>query len=165
MYPYFWYPFRGIIVTVTIYMMLAISAERFRAVCYPLSKRHVSKSDTEDNFFGLLDIKIPISYSKHEELQFFFQSPCKYVLVVLITSLLLKFPRFFRFKLITAYGSTQYWTTSITEDPALIRFSSYWDDLFTTGVLPLGLSIFLNLRIYFKVNIVKRIFEFLTKCL
>ena len=56
MYPYFWYPFRGIIVTVTIYMMLAISAERFRAVCYPLSKRHVSKSDTEDKFFGLLDI-------------------------------------------------------------------------------------------------------------
>ena len=37
-------------------MMLAISAERFRAVCYPLSKRHVSKSDTEDKFFGLLDI-------------------------------------------------------------------------------------------------------------
>ena len=42
-YPYFWYPFRGIIVTITIYMMVAISAERFRAVCYPLSKRHVSK--------------------------------------------------------------------------------------------------------------------------
>ena len=127
MYPYFWYPFRGIIVTVTIYMMLAISAERFRAVCYPLSKRHVSKSDTEDKLLGLSDIlSIPICYSKHEVSQFSFQSPCKYVLVVLITSLLLKFPRFFRFKLITAYGITQYWTTSITEDPAFIRFSPYW---------------------------------------
>ena len=55
MYPYFWYPFRGIIVTVTIYMMLAISAERFRAVCYPLSKRHVSKSYMKKKI-GLLDI-------------------------------------------------------------------------------------------------------------
>lgn len=41
-YPYFWHPFKGIILTITIYMMVAISAERFRAVCYPLSKRHVS---------------------------------------------------------------------------------------------------------------------------
>ena len=40
-YPYLWYPFKGIVVTVTMYMMVAISAERFRAVCYPLSKRHV----------------------------------------------------------------------------------------------------------------------------
>ena len=40
--PYFWHPFKGIIVTVTIYLMVAISAERFRAVCYPLSKRQVS---------------------------------------------------------------------------------------------------------------------------
>ena len=50
MYPYFWYPFRGIIVTVTIYMMLAISAERFRAVCYPLSKRHVSQHNMLKHF-------------------------------------------------------------------------------------------------------------------
>ena len=40
-YPYFWHPFKGIIVTTTIYMIVAVSAERFRAVCYPLSRRHV----------------------------------------------------------------------------------------------------------------------------
>ena len=40
-YPYFWFPFKGIIRTAAIYMMVAISAERFRAVCYPISKRHV----------------------------------------------------------------------------------------------------------------------------
>ena len=34
----------------TIYMMLAISAERFRAVCYPLSKRHVSCIDILNTF-------------------------------------------------------------------------------------------------------------------
>ena len=41
-FPYFWYPFKGIIVAVNIYMMVAVSAERFRSVCYPLSKRYVS---------------------------------------------------------------------------------------------------------------------------
>ena len=41
-YPYFWHPWKGIIVTINIYLMVAISAERFRAVCYPLSRRHVS---------------------------------------------------------------------------------------------------------------------------
>ena len=41
--PYFWHPLKGIIVTVTIYLMVAISAERFRAVCYPLTKRQVRK--------------------------------------------------------------------------------------------------------------------------
>ena len=40
-FPYIWHPFKGVIVTITIYMIVAVSAERFRAVCYPLSKRHV----------------------------------------------------------------------------------------------------------------------------
>ena len=80
------------------------------------------------------------------------QSPYKYVTVVIITSVVLRLPRFFQFKLITIDGVTQYWTTSIMEDPDYIRFSSYWDDLFTTGVLPLGISIFFNLKIYLKVN-------------
>ena len=43
-YPYFWHPWKGIIVTVTIYLLVAISAERYRAVCHPLSRRHVSIS-------------------------------------------------------------------------------------------------------------------------
>ena len=43
-YPYFWHPWKGIIVTVTIYLLVAISAERYRAVCHPLSRRHVSTS-------------------------------------------------------------------------------------------------------------------------
>ena len=47
----------------------------------------------------------------------------------------------------------EYWTTPIIEDPDYIRFSSYWDDLFTTGFLPLAISMFFNLRIYLKVII------------
>lgn len=50
------------------------------------------------------------------------------------------------------------------EDPDFIRFSSYWDDILTTGVLPLGMSIFFNLRIYFKVIMFHEIlYEFNSK--
>ena len=41
-FPYFWHPIKGMIRTITIYMMVVISAERYRTVCYPLCKRHVS---------------------------------------------------------------------------------------------------------------------------
>ena len=42
-FPYFWHPMKGIIRTITIYMMVVISAERYRTVCFPLCKRHVRK--------------------------------------------------------------------------------------------------------------------------
>ena len=64
-------------------------------------------------------------------------------------------PRFFHFKLIRVYEVPEYWTTVIMEDPIYIRFSSYWDDLFVTGVLPLGMAMFFNLKIYLKVNHLK----------
>ena len=154
MYPYFWHPFKGIIVTVTIYLMLAISAERFRAVCYPLSKRHVSFLPLNYRTFIARQNK----FLKSDSLDCtnliigdIFQSPYKYVIVVVVTSVILKLPRFFHFKLIAIYGVTQYWTTSIMEDTTFIRFSSYWDDLFSTGVLPLSISIYFNLRIFLKV--------------
>ena len=88
-------------------------------------------------------------------LTFSFQSPFKYVIFVLITSLILKIPRFFHFKLIRVYEVPEYWTTVIMEDPIYFRFSSYWDDLFVTGVLPLGMAMFFNLKIYLKVNHLK----------
>ena len=80
-----------------------------------------------------------------------FQSPYKYVVMVIITSVILKLPRFFHFKLIYVDNVPEYWTTLIMEDPIYIRFSAYWDDLFATGVVPLGMAIFFNLRIYLKV--------------
>ena len=45
-YPYFWHPIKGIFLCATIFMVVAVSAERFRAICYPFSYRHVSKFDT-----------------------------------------------------------------------------------------------------------------------
>ena len=81
------------------------------------------------------------------------QSPYKYFAVVIATSVVLKLPRFFHFKLIYMNDAPEYWTTPIIEDPTYIRFSSYWDDLLTTGFLPLAILIFFNLKIYLKVNI------------
>ncbi|XP_059083030.1 uncharacterized protein LOC131880413 [Tigriopus californicus] len=38
-YPYILHPLRGFIQTTAIYMVVAVSSERFKAVCYPLSHR------------------------------------------------------------------------------------------------------------------------------
>ena len=69
--------------------------------------------------------------------------------MVCCTALALNFPRFFQFKLVD--NGTEYWTTSLMEDPVYIRFSSYWDELITTGILPIVSLIYFNLRIYLKV--------------
>ena len=41
-YPYIWHPLKGISLSATIFMVVSVSAERFRAVCHPMSRRHVS---------------------------------------------------------------------------------------------------------------------------
>ena len=41
-YPYVWHPIKGISLSATIFMVVAVSAERFRAVCHPFSRHHVS---------------------------------------------------------------------------------------------------------------------------
>ena len=43
-YALFWHPIKGIFHSASIFMVVAVSAERFRAVCYPFTTRHVSKS-------------------------------------------------------------------------------------------------------------------------
>ena len=83
---------------------------------------------------------------------FTFQSPYKYIAIVVVTSVALKLPRFFHFYLLDKQGETVYWTTPIMDDANYIVFSSYWDDLFTTGFLPLAITMFFNLRIYVKVR-------------
>ena len=40
-YPYVWHPIKGISLSATIFMVVAVSAERFRAVCHPFSRHHV----------------------------------------------------------------------------------------------------------------------------
>ena len=75
----------------------------------------------------------------------------KYGAFVVLTAVLLKMPRFFHFKLTSYDEAPGYWMDPILEDPEYIIFSSYWDDLFTTGFLPLAIVTVFNIKIYLKV--------------
>ena len=114
-YPYFWHPVcRGIIQSCTIFMVVAVSAERYRAVCHPMSKR---------------------------------QGCYKFVLFVLAFAIVKNIPRFIQFRL----DKDDYWPSPLMENPAYIRFSSFWDEVLISGVVPLVLLVFFNINIYLKV--------------
>ena len=113
-----------------IFMVVAVSAERYRAVCHPMSKRQ----------------------------------PChKFVLFVLAFALMKNIPRFMQFELVTNSDfckknltcleeSLDYVPSPLMENPAYIRFSSYWDEILISGVVPLVSLVFFNTRIYLKVS-------------
>ena len=42
MYPFFWHPLKGILLSATMFTVVAVSAERYRAVCNPLTRHNVS---------------------------------------------------------------------------------------------------------------------------
>ncbi|CAB4056180.1 unnamed protein product [Lepeophtheirus salmonis] len=121
-YPYFFHPTKGMIQTGSIFMVVAISAERYKAVCHPLSHRH---------------------------------APSKFILFVIFISITLEIPRFFQFRLITNstdFYATDFWTTDLMEDPDYIQFSSYWDEMITTGAVPLLALIYFNARMILKIR-------------
>ena len=60
-FPYFWHPFKGIIRTVTIYMMVAISCDRFRAVCCPFRRKYVSQIFCNDIILLVVQLDIEIA--------------------------------------------------------------------------------------------------------
>ena len=104
--------------TLAIYMVVAVSTERYRAVCHPLMRR---------------------------------QAYYKYIIVVVILSITIEFPRFFEMKLIN--DNSAYWTTDLMENPDYVLFSSYWNDIIVTGLLPLVLLCYLNLRVFIKIKV------------
>ena len=61
-------------------------------------------------------------------------------------------PRFFEFELHTRGNVTDYWTTALNEDQDYITFSSWWDELIVTGIIPLSALVAFNLRIYLKLR-------------
>jgi len=126
LYPSIIHPAKGIIQALTIYMVVAVSAERYKAVCHPLSYRH---------------------------------GAYKFILLVVAVSIGLKTPRFFQFKLdyyhpenSSSKINVDYVTTDLNENPTYIQFSSYWDDIFSCGVLPLLLLVFFNLQMILKIR-------------
>ena len=59
---------------------------------------------------------------------------------------------FFQFELIYNNDVPKYWTAPMMDDPSYVLFTSFWDELFTTGILPLALTTYFNIRIYAKVK-------------
>ena len=78
------------------------------------------------------------------------QAPFKFILLVFFISLGLETPRFFQFRLIN--NGTDFWTTALMEDPAYIQFSSYWDEMVTTGAVPLLALVYFNLCMILKIR-------------
>ena len=75
------------------------------------------------------------------------------IATVIASSIVLKIPMFFQFRIVTIGDVQEYWTTSIMDSPEYLSFNFYWDELFICGVLPLTITIFCNTRIYLKVKI------------
>ena len=99
-------------------MVVAVSTERYRAVCHPLMRRHAYY---------------------------------KYLIVVIFLSVTIEFPRFFEMKL--NKDKSQYWTTDLMENPDYVQFNSYWNDIIVTGLLPLVLLCYMNLRVFVKIKV------------
>ncbi|XP_040579060.1 G-protein coupled receptor daf-37 isoform X1 [Lepeophtheirus salmonis] len=120
-YPYFLHPFRQTVVSASIFMIVAISAERYRAICYPLTHR-------------------PAFWP--------------YFLLVLSISGFQNIPKLFEFELdfnITT-NISDYNTTPLNEDQRYITFSSWWDELIITGIIPFSALVVFNSRIYLKLK-------------
>ena len=79
------------------------------------------------------------------------QAYYKYILVVLGLSACLEFPRFFEIRL--NKDKSQYWTTDLMENPYYVRFNSYWNELFATGLAPLISLCYMNLRIFLRIKV------------
>lgn len=66
----------------------------------------------------------------------------------------LNIPKFLEFELQATEGgnSTDYFTTVLNEDQDYITWSSWWDELIVTGIIPLSALVVFNLRIYLKLR-------------
>ncbi len=80
------------------------------------------------------------------------QAAFKFILLVAFVSVGLETPRFFQFRVVTDNNYTDFQTTDLMEDPVYIQFSSYWDELLTTGAVPLMALLFFNVRMILKIR-------------
>eukprot|EP00095_Tigriopus_kingsejongensis_P000943 maker-scaffold360_size197209-snap-gene-0.39 protein:Tk00943 transcript:maker-scaffold360_size197209-snap-gene-0.39-mRNA-1 annotation:"fmrfamide receptor-like isoform x1" len=118
-FPYILHPLKWICMSASIFMVVAISAERHRAICSPLTHR-------------------PTFWP--------------YAVIVLCVSSSVNIPRFLEFHLKTIDNKTDYWTTPLNENQDYITFSSWWDELIVTGIIPLSALVLFNSRIYLKLR-------------
>ena len=110
----------------------------------------------------------PISSAVFKKRTFLYRGIChplvkrqpyyKYMIIVVIIAFSLEFPRFFEMKL--SSDSSHYWTTPLMENPRYVQFSSYWNEITATCLVPLFLLCFINLRIFLKIQVKKFLISF-----
>ncbi|TRY71537.1 hypothetical protein TCAL_12499 [Tigriopus californicus] len=126
-YRYFLYPFTTVAYSGGVYMTVTITIERFVAVCRPHSYRE-SLVHTSPGIRAL-----------------------KYVLPVIVFSLVLNIPKFLEIEVHFVNGSSQYTLSEIRRNPNFIWWYTHSliiHPFLTTTVVPIILLCVLNIKIY-----------------
>ena len=108
-------------------MVVAVSTERYRAICDPLKHRQAH--------YKYIIVVILISIGVRVPRFFEFQLVKK--------------------RNGNEENSTitlDYDTTNLSENPMYVQFNAYWNELLVTGLLPLILLVIMNFRIYQKIR-------------
>jgi len=121
-YPYIFHPIRGIIQTAAIFMVVAVTTERYRAMCQPMAHRHA--------YYKYIAIAVILAASL--EFPRFFEMKLE--------------------DGNGTWEVTQYWTTDLMENPIYVQFNSYWIDIFATGLVPLLFLCYMNMKIFFRIK-------------
>ena len=97
----------------------------------------------------------------NDALVFFYRAVCypmaerqpfyKYIVASLFLATCLEFSRFFEFKLTP--NNSMYITTCMAENPYYVQYNSYWNEIFATGLVPLILLCYMNLKIFQKIKV------------
>ena len=104
-------------------MVVAVSIERYRAICDPLTHRQA--------YYKYIIAVALISFG--EGIPRFFEFH-------LVTAE------------INGTVMWDYDTTRLNENPMYVQFNAYWNELLVTGLLPLILLVIMNFRIYLKIR-------------
>ena len=152
-YAYIWHPLRGMALSGTIFMIIAVSTERFRSVCCPMEHQIVCNSffDNSFNFCTYYYTFLIKCMLKFIHIQYILKSPFKYVATVVSAAIFSKLHRFLQFEL--NEEKNNYRLGNLMKNPTYIRFNAYWEEMAVTGFIPLFILIYLNLKIYLEVRV------------
>lgn len=132
LFPYFWHPFKNVATTCCAYMVVAIAAERYHAICRPLKY----KPRTAHYSLIVIVLSILVNISKFFEFEHRSMASAKTQ------------------HQSESSGSTysiDYWTTNLNEDAVYVVFSRYTECVLVTA-LPLVALCFLNYKIAVQIK-------------
>eukprot|EP00094_Tigriopus_californicus_P008114 TCALIF_07810-PA protein Name:"Similar to FR FMRFamide receptor (Drosophila melanogaster)" AED:0.47 eAED:0.39 QI:0/0.5/0.4/0.8/1/1/5/0/292 len=127
LYVHFLYPMSPVALCASIYMTLAITVERYLAVCKPLLYRNLSHTMTS------------------------FKRAAMYVMPVALVSVCLNIPKFMETQANVGDNSTEIEMADMRLNPTYMLYytiSQIFHPMFTTGILPMALLIYMNTSIF-----------------